>query len=411
MHLPSWIRDRHVPRPSELRQLLVFRKPVLSPRRRRLDRALTIGDLRTIAQRRTPRAVFDYVDGAADAERSLARARATYAGLTFHPRVLRDVSSVDLSTKLLGRVSALPVGIAPTGFTRMMHPAGERAMAAAAAAAGVPFCLSTMGTTSIEQVAEAAPDGWNWFQLYVWKDREQSRQLLERAALSGVDTLVVTVDVPVGGARLRDVRNGMTIPPTLSARTIIDAIPKPSWWLNFLTSEPLTFATLSSWSGTVAELADRMFDSTVGFDDLSWLRSEWKGTLLVKGIQHVDDAVRVRDLGADGVVLSNHGGRQLDRAPEPLRILAGVREAVGPDFIVIVDTGILNGQDIIAAIAQGADFVLVGRAVLYGLMAGGRDGVDRALSILRGELERTLRLLGITNVGDLRPEHVTIPPP
>jgi L-lactate dehydrogenase (cytochrome) len=410
MGFNSWVENRHLPRPSELKELMVFRRPVLSPRKRRLERALTIGDLRTVARRRTPRAVFDYVDGAADAETSLARARSTYARLTFHPRVLRDVASVDLTTKLLDRSSAMPFGIAPTGFTRMMHPAGERAMAAAAAAAGIPFGLSTMGTTSIEQVADAAPSGWNWFQLYVWKNRDQSLQLLERAAASGVDTLVVTVDVPVGGARLRDVRNGMTIPPTLSARTILDAIPKPAWWLNFLTSEPLTFASLSSWSGTVAQLADRMFDPTVGYEDLSWLRSQWKGKLVVKGIQHVEDAVRVRDLGADGIILSNHGGRQLDRAPEPLRILGSVREAIGPDLTVMVDTGILNGQDIVAALAHGADFVLVGRATLYGLMAGGRPGVDRALSILRGELERTMRLLGVTTVRDLRPEHVTLPP-
>jgi L-lactate dehydrogenase (cytochrome) len=402
---------RRLPRPSELRQLIVFRRPEISPRKRRLARALTIEDLRLTAKRRTPRAVFDYVDGAADGERSLARSRRTYAGATFHPRVMRDVSKVDLSVSLLGRTSALPFGIAPTGFTRMMHPDGERALAASAAAAGIPFGLSTMGTTSIEGVAEAAPTGWNWFQLYVWKDREQSRQLLERAEQSGFDTLVVTVDVPVGGARLRDVRNGMTIPPTLGARTILDAIPKPSWWLNFLTSEPLEFASLSSWSGTVAELADRMFDPTVGYDDLAWLRERWTGKLIVKGVQHVDDAVRIRDIGADGIVLSNHGGRQLDRAPEPLRLLPAVRDRVGDGLTLIVDTGILHGQDIVAALAAGADFTLVGRATLYGLMAGGRAGVDRAVEILHDEVERTLRLLGVTSVRDLTVDHVTLPPP
>lgn len=406
---PSGRTGRHFPRLSELRQLMTFRRPILSPRSRRLSKALTIEDLRQTARRRTPRAVFDYVDGGADAERSLQRTRNTYAGTTFHPRVLRDVSTLDLSTDLLGRTSALPFGIAPTGFTRMMHPAGERAQAAAAAAFGIPFGLSTMGTTSIEDVAEAAPDGWNWFQLYVWKDRDQSEQMLKRAEAAGFDTLLVTVDVPVGGARLRDVRNGMTIPPTLTARTVLDAIPRPSWWLNFLTSEPLTFASLTSWSGTVADLADKMFDPTVGFADLHWLRERWSGRLVVKGIQHVDDAVLAQQIGADGIVLSNHGGRQLDRAPEPLRLVGPVRQAVGNDMTIIVDTGILNGQDIVAALASGADFALVGRATLYGLMAGGRPGVDRALTILKQEMERTLRLLGVTSVQDLDRGHVTLP--
>jgi L-lactate dehydrogenase (cytochrome) len=401
---------RQLPKVTDLRPLMTFRRPELRPTKRRLDRALTIGDLRRIAKRRTPRAAFDYVDGAADAESSLSRARRTYADATFHPRVLRDVSRVDTSVDLLGRRASLPFGIAPTGFTRLMHTDGESAQAAAAEARGIPFALSTMGTTSIERVASAAPKGWNWFQLYMWKDRPRSLDLVHRAAAAGFDTLVVTVDVPVGGARLRDVRNGMTIPPTLGVRTILDAIPRPAWWLNFLTTEPLSFASLGSWSGTVAELADKMFDPTVGFDDLAWLREQWSGNLVVKGIQNVHDAARVAELGVDGIVLSNHGGRQLDRAPEPVRLVRSVRQAVGPDLTIMVDTGIMSGQDIVAALATGADFVLIGRATLYGLMAGGRRGVDRALTILAAELERTMRLLGVSSINELSPDHVTLPP-
>src|SRR5262245_9114630 len=237
---------RRVPRPRELAPLLQFRGPRLSSTRRRLDAALTIEDLRRIAKRRTPRAAFDYTDGAADGEVSLARARQAFADVQFNPAVLCDVSKVDTSRLVLGQRMSLPFGIAPTGFTRMMQTEGETAGAQAACAAGIPFTLSTMGTTSIEAVAAANPAGRNWFQLYMWKDRDRSMALVERAAQSGFDTLVVTVDVPVAGARLRDVRNGMTIPPTLTPRVVANAIPRPAWWFNFLTTEPLAFASLRS---------------------------------------------------------------------------------------------------------------------------------------------------------------------
>ncbi|ABL79825.1 (S)-2-hydroxy-acid oxidase [Nocardioides sp. JS614] len=398
---------RQLPRRRDLAPLVRFRTPVLSPRGRRLRDALTIEDLRRAARRRTPRAAFDYTDGAADDEISLARARQAFRDVQFNPGVLRDVSSVDTSREVLGARASLPFGIAPTGFTRLMHTEGEVAGATAAAAAGIPFALSTMGTTSIEDVAAAAPSGRHWFQLYMWKDRDRSMALVERAARAGFDALLVTVDVPVAGARLRDVRNGMTIPPTLTPRTVLDAIPRMRWWFDLLTTEPLAFATLDSWSGTVAELLDTMFDPTVTFEDLAWIKEQWPGRLVVKGIQTVDDARRVADLGADAVLLSNHGGRQLDRAPIPFRLLPEVVAAVGQDVEVHLDTGIMSGQDIVAALAHGARFTLVGRAYLYGLMAGGRDGVDRAVEILRSQVERTMRLLGVRSLGDLEPGHVT----
>ncbi|MGI9144749.1 MAG: alpha-hydroxy acid oxidase, partial [Candidatus Planktophila sp.] len=281
---------RRIPRIADLASLLKFRKPIFSAKRRRLSRALTIHDLRTIAKRRTPQAPFDYTDGSADQEISLTRARKTFEEIEFSPNVLRDVSKVDASVTMLGRKHSLPFGIAPTGFTRMMQTEGEIAGCTAAADAGIPYTLSTMGTHSIEDVAAAAPHGRNWFQLYMWKDRDRSMALVDRAKAAGFDTLVLTVDVPVAGARLRDVRNGMTIPPSLTSKTIINAIPRPAWWMNFLTTAPLKFASLDSWNGTVAELLDSMFDPTVTYEDLKWIRKNWKGKLVVKGIQNVDDA-------------------------------------------------------------------------------------------------------------------------
>jgi L-lactate dehydrogenase (cytochrome) len=398
---------RQLPKPRDLGPLLRFKTPELHATKRRLDAALTIEDLRRIAKRRTPKAAFDYTDGAAENEVSLARAREAFADIEFHPRILRDVSAVNTSVEILGGHSALPFGIAPTGFTRMMHTDGERAGASAAAVAGIPFSLSTMGTTSIEDVALANPAGRNWFQLYMWKDRDRSMALVERAAKAGFDTLLVTVDVPVAGARLRDIRNGMTIPPRLTPMTVVNALPKPAWWINFLTTEPLAFASLDRWSGTVAELLDTMFDPTVSYEDLAWIKEQWPGKLVVKGIQSVEDARRVTDLGVDGLVLSNHGGRQLDRAPIPFQLLPQVVREVGDHTEIILDTGIMNGADIVASCALGARFTLIGRAYLYGLMAGGRDGVDRAIQILSSQIERTMRLLGVSSITELSPEHVT----
>ena len=397
---------RRIPSPKDLAQLLRFRKIILSPRKRRLTRALTIYDLRDIAKRRTPQAPFDYTDGGADTESSLTRARAAYEKLEFQPKILLNVKDVDLSVQMLGKKMRMPFGIAPTGFTRMMQTEGEYAGACAAADAGIPFTLSTMGTRSIEDVAKAAPTGRNWFQLYMWKDRDRSMALVDRAKAAGFDTLVLTVDVPVAGARLRDVRNGMTIPPSLTSKTILNAIPRPAWWMNFLTTDPLKFASLDSWNGTVAELLDSMFDPTVTYEDLKWIRGQWQGNLVVKGIQNVDDAMMSVAAGADAIILSNHGGRQLDRAPVPLHLLPEVVKAIGDKAEVQVDTGIMHGADVVAALASGAKFTWIGRAYLYGLMAGGKPGVDRTLEILRTQISRTMKLLGARTVAELNPDHV-----
>src|SRR6478609_8651124 len=254
--------------------------------------------------------------------------------------------------------------------------------AAAAGAAGIPFSLSTLGTTSIEDVRAANPNGRNWFQLYVMRDREISYDLARRAGAAGFDTLQFTVDTPVAGARLRDKRNGFSIPPQLTLGTIINAIPRPWWWFDFLTTPKLEFASLSTTGGTVGELLDAAMDPTISYDDLAVIRDIWPGKLVIKGVQNVDDAKILAGLGVDGIVLSNHGGRQLDRAPIPFHLLPDVVREVGRDVEVGVDTGIMNGADIVASIALGARFTLVGRAYLYGLMAGGRAGVDRAVTIL-----------------------------
>jgi L-lactate dehydrogenase (cytochrome)/glycolate oxidase len=397
---------RRIPSPKDLAQLLKFRKFVLSPTKRRLSKALTIYDLRDIAKRRTPQAPFDYTDGGADTESSLTRARNAYEKLEFQPKILLNVKDVDISVNMLGKNASMPIGIAPTGFTRMMQTEGEYAGACAASDAGIPYTLSTMGTRSIEDVAKAAPDGRNWFQLYMWKDRDRSMALVDRAKAAGFDTLVLTVDVPVAGARLRDVRNGMTIPPSLTLRTILNAIPRPAWWVNFLTTDPLKFASLDSWNGTVAELLDSMFDPTITYEDLKWIRGQWQGNLVVKGIQNVDDAVRSIEAGADAIILSNHGGRQLDRAPVPLYLLPEVLKAVGNKGEVHIDTGIMHGADVVAALATGAKFTWIGRAYLYGLMAGGKPGVDKALEIMRMQIIRTMKLLGARTVAELNPDHV-----
>ncbi|KAA8960488.1 alpha-hydroxy acid oxidase [Mycobacterium sp.] len=398
---------RRLPKVRDLTPLLRLSKPRFDRTQRRLDAALTINDLRRIARRRTPKAAFDYTDGAAEGEISLARARRAFRDIEFHPSVLRDVTSVRTGWDVLGQPVALPVAIAPTGFTRLMHTEGEIAGAHAATAAGIPFSLSTLGTTSIEDVAAAVPHGRKWFQLYMWRDRDRSMALVRRAADAGFDTLLVTVDVPVAGARLRDIRNGMSIPPALTLRTVVDAARRPRWWFDLLTTEPLAFASLDRWPGTVGEYLDMMFDPSVTFADLAWIKTQWPGKLVVKGIQTLHDARSVVDLGADGIVLSNHGGRQLDRAPVPFHLLPSVARELGGDTEILLDTGIMSGADIVAAVALGARCTLVGRAYLYGLMAGGEAGVRRALEILSGQLTRTMRLLGVTCLEELSPAHVT----
>jgi len=397
---------RQFPKPSELAPLLQFSLPTLHRRKRRLEKAYTIWDLRDIAKRRTPKGPFDYTDGSAESEVSLERARQAYRDLEFIPSILKDVSTADLTRTALGETFSMPVGIAPTGFTRMMQTQGEIAGARAAEKFGIPFTLSTLGTTTIEDVVASAPEGRNWFQLYMWKDREGSMALVERAKRAGVKNLMLTVDVPAAGQRIRDYRNGLTVPPRLTAGTIINALPRPAWWINFLTTPSIEFASMKNWEGTVGELLDYMFDPTMTWEDLKWIRQQWDGTLTVKGIQNLEDAKKAAKLGADAILLSNHGGRQLDRAPIMLHLLSDIKKEFKKDYEIHIDTGIMHGADVLAAVALGAQFTYVGRAYLYGLMAGGQDGVERALEIMRTQMVRNMKLLGVNSLDELTPKHV-----
>ncbi len=392
---------RQLPDVAELLSLMKFKLPSANRRAVRLAAAADVWDLRTIAKRRTPTAAFDYVDGAAGREITATRARQVFDSVELLPRILHGTAHSDLSTTIAGAPSALPFGIAPTGFTRFMHSEGEIGGSRAAQKAGIPFSLSTMGTRSIEEVAAAAPEGRKWFQLYLWKDREKSKKLVERAAAAGFDTLLVTVDTPVAGQRLRDARNGMKIPPELTLKTVLDASYRPEWWYNFLTTDSLKFASLSDTSADLPTIINSMFDSSLDFEDLKWIRELWKGKLFVKGVLTTEDAAKAKAAGADGLVVSNHGGRQLDRAPIAFEALSEVRAEVGSEMEIIMDSGIMSGADIVAALCAGADFVLIGRAYLYGLMAGGEEGVSRAIELLAKEVEVNMQLMGAASIKDL----------
>ena len=400
--------QRRLPRPNEVLPLIGRRDRSLSRLQARLERCASIGDVREMARRRTPRSVFDYTDGSAGTESSLRRSRQAYARVEFQPRVLRNVADIDTSVSMLGQRSNLPFAFAPTGFTRMMHYLGEPAIAQVAGEVGIPFSLSTLGTTSVEDLAAAAPETRRWFQLYVWHDHAAAEVLVKRAEAAGYDTLILTVDTAVGGIRLRDVRNGLTIPPQLTVRTMADMALYPRWWLNLLTTEPLEFASLQSTGGTVGDLLTKVFDPKIGPGDIEWLRSVWSGTLILKGVQSVADAVVAADLGVDGIILSNHGGRQIDKGNVPLELLPLVVDEVGDRIEVYIDGGITSGQDIVAALAFGARGTLVGRAFLYGLMAGGVDGVRRVVAILDKEIRTTMQLLGVTSVAELDRSYVRL---
>lgn len=401
---------RRLPRPSEI--LPLIGRPDLSHTRiqRRLARCSSVSDVRLLAKKRAPNAVFDYTDGAAMSESTLERSRDAYSRVEFTPRVLRDVAQVDLSVNMLGKLNALPFALAPTGFTRMMHHAGEPAVALAAEKFNVAYGLSTLGTTSIESLAERSPNTRRWFQLYVSRERDQAEHLMHRAQACGYDALILTVDTAVGGIRRREVRNGLTIPPSLRLNTMADMAMHPRWWFNVLSTEPLQFATLTSTEGTVGDLLTRVFDPGVTSADISWIRENWRGPIMVKGVQCPEDARLLRDLGVDAIVLSNHGGRQLDKGNVPLEILPQVIDAVGSDIEVLIDGGIMSGTDIVAALAFGAQGTLVGRAYLYGLMAGGYDGVVRVIEILEKEIRTTMQLMGVTSVAELDPSMVRLRP-
>jgi L-lactate dehydrogenase (cytochrome) len=377
----------------------------LDATKRRLAACHDVGDLRRAAQRLIPPPVFDYVEGAADEELAAAANVAAFRRYRFLPRVLADVSGVDTGTTIFGSRLPVPFALAPTGYTRMLHPDGESGAARSAARHGLPYTLSTMATTGIEDLAAAVPGlpaGGLWFQLYVLKDRAQVTDLVDRAWDNGFRVLVVTVDTVVAGNRIRDKRSGLSLPPELGLQTVLQVASRPAYWFRLLSSPALDYANFSGRPRTTIMQTASFFDPSLDWDAIAELRASWKGKLVIKGPLGPADAARAVDAGCDGIQLSNHGGRQLDRAVPPVELIEPVREAVGGSVTLLVDSGIRHGADAVVALALGADAAVLGRAYVYGLMAGGEAGVDRALDILEAQFTSTMQLLGVTTVEELR---------
>lgn len=388
-------------RPSEIRQLIRMKPVELDGTRRRLAACHDIDDLRAMGRRLIPRPVFDYVDGGADEEVSLAANVRAFRRWRFQPRALPEVVTVDTSARLLDRDLPLPLALAPTGYTRMMHPGGEIAAARAAERHGLPYALSTMATTTIEALAESArPD--LWFQLYIQRDSGMNKDLVDRAATAGYRVLMVTVDTIVTGHRTRDRRNGLVIPPELTIGSLASIAAKPGYWVRMLRGDPIEFSNFSARGFTTIHGTGDLFNPAASWDDIAMLRDRWPGKMMLKGPISPSDARRAVALGVDGLQLSNHGGRQLDRAVAPVDLIASVREAVGPGMSLVVDSGVRHGSDIAVALALGADACSIGRAYLYGLMAGGEAGIDKAIDILTDQFNRTLHLLGVRSAAELR---------
>ena len=365
-------------------------------------RAQSVDDLANIARKRTPKVVFDYVEGGAIDEIAYSRSRAAYSRIEINSRVLRDVSKIDTSEKILGKVVDIPICFAPTGYTRLMHHVGEPAVANVASNKNLIYALSTMGTTSPEELAAAVPNSRRWFQLYIMKNRSDSLAVIKQAKDNGFEALVLTVDTPVVGLRYRDNRNGLTVPPKIRINTVFAIARKPIWWLNLFTTGKLEFAAFRGWDKPLSQLAGLIFDPATTMKDIAWLRTIWKGPIIVKGIQSVDDAKAVAKLGVQGIILSNHGGRQFDRGPVPLEILPDVVKAVGNKVEIYIDGGIMSGLDALGAIALGAKAVFIGRAYLYGAMANGEAGVEQVIEIMRREFENGMALSGATNIAEVR---------
>jgi isopentenyl diphosphate isomerase/L-lactate dehydrogenase-like FMN-dependent dehydrogenase len=402
---------RQFPRWKNIKPLLGWSLPKDPFADRKLKKVVNLAEMRLLSKKRVPKAVFDYVDGGANDELAFIRSQEVYSRVEFKARVLRDVSKIDLTADIVGQKSALPIIFAPTGYTRMMHYQGEIMVAKVCEENNLVYNLSTMGTTSSKEIGEQVPNVRRWFQLYLWRDRSQSLKFIEEAQAAGFEGLMLTVDTAVGGIKWRDMRNGLTVPPKIGLKTFFDMALKPKWWANLLTTAPLEFATFRNFNKPLSEIAAKVFDPAVTFEDIKWLRSVWKGKLIIKGIQTVSDAVELTKIGVDAIVLSNHGGRQLDRSVVPLELLPQVRSAIGPKGNgpqIFIDGAIMSGADVLAAIALGADAVLIGRAYLYGAMAAGKKGVEKVVEMLRFEMETAMKLLGAKDISELNPDFVNI---
>lgn len=373
----------------------------------RLSQTLNIGDLRAIARNRLPRVVFDYIDGGVEDEGGMARNRAAFERVRMVPRYLVDVAMRSQATTLFGQTYAHPIGIAPTGLANFSWPGADEALARVAGDADIPFVLSTAATTSIERAAAAAPDHF-WFQLYAPLDIEVRADLLRRAEAAGAKVLMVTVDVPVSSKRERDIRNNFMLPLRPTVTMGLDALTHPGWALQMLLRGVPKLEVLAPYAGknvgaqSLAAYVASQISQSLTWEDIKALRETWRGPLVIKGILSADDARKAARLGVDGILVSNHGGRQLDSAPAPIEMLPSIREAVGDTLVLMLDSGVRRGADIAKALALGADFVFVGRATLYGVAAAGEAGAKRALSFLTDELDRCLAQIGCPDVNDLR---------
>ena len=402
---------RQLPRWKNIKPLLGWSMPKFPLPDRKLKNVVNLAEMRNLAKKRVPKAVFDYVDGGANDELAYARSQEIYSRVEFKARVLRDVSKIDLTCDVIGQRSALPIIFAPTGYTRMMHYQGELMVAKICQENNLIYNLSTMGTISSEEIGNQVPGVRRWFQLYLWRDRDQSLKFIEEAKEAGFEGLMLTVDTAVGGIKWRDMRNGLTVPPKIGFKTFFDMALKPKWWFNLLTTAPLEFATFRNFNKPLSEIAATVFDPAVTFEDVKWLRSVWQGKLIIKGIQTVADAAELKKIGVDAIVLSNHGGRQLDRSVVPLELLPQVRTEIGikgsgPQ--IYIDGAIMSGADVLAAVALGADAVLIGRAYLYGAMAAGQSGVEKVVEMFRFEMETAMKLMGAKNLSELTPDFVNI---
>ena len=401
---------RGLPSPKYFYSLIVWRLPRISLYGGRFARAVSVADLAKLAKKRTPKVVFDYVEGSSTFELAYKKSRDAFDRVEIDTRVLQNVADLDTSETILGQKVDLPILFAPTGYTKLMYHVGEPAVAQVSTDKNLVYALSNMGTFSPEELVQSVPQGRKWFQLYVMQNREASMKIINQAKAAGFEALIMTVDTPVAGLRYRDMRNGLTIPPRIRLATIPGIIRKPIWWLNLLSTGKLEFASYRNWNRPMQELAGLIFDPAISFDDIKWLRSVWEGPIIIKGIQSVEDAKIVSRLGVQGIIVSNHGGRQLDRGPIPLELVPEIVSAVGKKVEVYLDGGIMSGIDAAAAIALGAKAVFIGRAYLYGAMAYGQRGVDKVIEIMRAEFKNTMALTGARTVADLRKKGAVIRP-
>jgi len=393
---------RQFPDLPHFASLIEWKLPTLFRTRAKIARAITIDDLAKIAKRKVPKVVFDYVEGSALDEVSYSRSRQVFNQVEFTAHTLRDVSKIDPTIEIFGKKLDLPILFSPTGYTRFMHHVGEPAVAAVAQENNMIYSLSTMGTTSPSELAQQVPDVRRWFQLYVMQNREDSMSVIKQAKDSGFEALILTVDTPVSGIRVRDIKNGLTIPPRIRLSTVFAIAMKPVWWLNLFTTKKLEFAAFRGWNKSLVELAAAIFDPSTKFEDVKWLQSVWSGPIIVKGVQNLEDAKELAKMGISGIILSNHGGRQLEKGPVPLELLPLVVKEVGANVDIYIDGGVMSGQDAYAAVAMGAKAVFVGRAYLYGIMAGGERGVQKAVEILKRDFINTMALTGARNIAEVQ---------